>query len=112
METEAPFVARSPGSHSPPCLEVGSRGLARPIAPVWLLPAPTVRCSLYQPPLVRAQKRAPVAPGGPSKSPWKPKRHNGEGCARASPAGERGLGTRKGGNGGGGQGPLEEARTG
>lgn len=62
--------------------------------------APTLRCFLYQPPLVRAQKQAPEAPGCSSNSPGKPKRHNGGSSARASPAGERGLGTRKRGGGG------------
>lgn len=78
--------------------------VAAPCSHRRVLPLPATTC--------KSPEASPVAPGGPSKSPWKPKRHNGEGCARASPAGERGLGTRKGGNGGGSQGPLEEARTG
>lgn len=96
METEATFMGRSPNSHRPLSPEVGSRGLARPISAPWLLPAPTLGSFLYQPPLVRAQKQVPGAPGCPSISALTPKRHNGKGSARGSTAGERGLGTRKG----------------
>lgn len=87
-----------PWKPQPLRLDVGSGGLARPILQdaCSLLPAPTLGCFLYQPPLVRAQKQVP---GAPSNSARKPKRHNGEGCAKASPAGERGQDTRKGGNG-------------
>ena len=77
-------------------------GLARPILQACLLPAPTLGCFFHQPPLVSDQKQVP---GAPSNSARKPKRHNGEGCARASPAGERVQGTRKGGDGAGGPGP-------
>lgn len=83
-----------PWKPQPLRLDVGSGGLARPILQdaCSLLPAPTLRCFLYQPPLVRAQKQVP---GAPSNSARKPKRHNGEGCARPAPAQERGRGTRK-----------------
>lgn len=70
--------------------EVGSRDLGRPISPAQLLPAPTLGCSLYQPPLVKSQKQASGAAGCSSNTARRsPARHNGRGSARATPAGER-----------------------
>ena len=40
----------------------GQRGPGQAHSPACLLPAPTLGCFLYQPPLVRAQKQVPGAP--------------------------------------------------
>lgn len=75
---------------SPAHMEVGSRDLGRPISPAQLLPAPTLGCFLYQPPLVKSQKQAPGAAGCSSNTPRRsPARHNRGGSARATPAGKR-----------------------
>ena len=81
---------------------MGSGGPGQAHSPSTPAPCSHPRCFFHQPPLVSDQKQVP---GAPSNSARKPKRHNGEGCARASPAGERGQGTRKGGDGAGGPGP-------
>lgn len=51
-----------PWKPQPLRLDVGSGGPGQAHSPACLLPAPTLGCFLYQPPLVRAQKQVPGAP--------------------------------------------------
>lgn len=82
---------------SPPCLRVGSRGLTRPISPAWLLPPSDAFSN--QPPLVRARNKR-QEPSHSSNCPQKPRETQWGRFCQGQPCWGKGLGMRKGENGG------------